>query len=61
MTGPQLKEARERAGLTQEQVGAQLGIHRVTVTRWEDPRTKLSKGKALRYMDAIAALTERAA
>lgn len=33
--GHRLRAARELAGLTQEQVAAELGVHSVTVSRWE--------------------------
>jgi transcriptional regulator with XRE-family HTH domain len=56
MDGTELKEAREAAGLTQEQVAAQMGIHRVTVIRWEQPKP-VRKGKATRFLQAIADLT----
>lgn len=60
MTGTELKEAREAAGLTQEQVAAQMGIHRVTVVRWEGPQ-QVRKGKATRFLQAIADLSKKAA
>jgi DNA-binding XRE family transcriptional regulator len=35
MTPTELKVARERLGLSQEQLAIALGVHRVSVVRWE--------------------------
>ena len=35
MTGRELKALRLRRGMTQEALGAELGVHRVTVNTWE--------------------------
>lgn len=35
MTGNELKQARQSAGLTQQQLGERWGLHRVTVQLWE--------------------------
>jgi DNA-binding XRE family transcriptional regulator len=35
MKPPELKEARARLGLTQEQLATGLDVHRLTVIRWE--------------------------
>jgi putative transcriptional regulator len=37
-----VRELRERAGLTQEQFAARLGVTFPTINRWENGRAKLS-------------------
>jgi DNA-binding transcriptional regulator YiaG len=59
-TGAELKEARENAELTQEQVADQLGVSRVTVTLWEG-KAEVKKPKADRFLKAVADLSEKAA
>ena len=34
-TGEKIREARKKRGLTQQQLADELGVHRVTVVRWE--------------------------
>lgn len=59
-TGTELKQAREDAELTQEQVADKLGVSRVTVTLWEG-KAEVKKPKADRFLAAVAALAEKAA
>ena len=59
-TGADLKEARERAGLTQEQIADRLHVHRVTVTAWEG-KAEVKKLKAERFLKAVADLSQAAA
>jgi DNA-binding XRE family transcriptional regulator len=59
-TGSELKEARELAGLTQEEIAAALGVHRVTVVSWEG-KAEVKPSKAKRFRDALAQLQKRAA
>lgn len=59
-TGADLKEARERAGLTQEAIADRLRVHRVTVTAWEG-KAEVKKLKAERFLQAVADLTKAAA
>lgn len=35
MSGPDLKQWREQRGLTQAQLADLIGVHRVTLARWE--------------------------
>jgi repressor LexA len=35
MKPPELKEVRARLGLTQKQLATELGVHRLSVIRWE--------------------------
>lgn len=59
-TGTELQEARERAGLTQEQVAAKLGVHRQTVTAWEG-KAQVKPLRAERFLTAVRELGEKAA
>jgi putative transcriptional regulator len=42
MTGEELRQIREDAGLTQAALAYQLGVSLTTVSRWENGRAKLS-------------------
>jgi DNA-binding transcriptional regulator YiaG len=60
-TGTELKQAREDAELTQEQVADRLGVSRVTVTLWEG-KAEVKTPKAKRFLAAVEALrSEKAA
>lgn len=59
-TGSELKEARELAGLTQEEVAAALGVHRVTVVSWEG-KAEVKPSKAKRFREAVARLSREEA
>ena len=51
----QRRSIRRDAGVSQERLARELGVHRVTVARWElgrDPRGRLRE----RYLDLLAAL-----
>lgn len=54
-SGADLKDARELAGLTQEQVAAGLGVHRQTVVAWEG-RARVVAPKADRYLRVVSDL-----
>lgn len=56
-TGETLQEARELAGLTQEQLAEALRVHRTTVVTWEG-KAVVKSSKAKRYLDAISRLQE---
>lgn len=60
MTGQRLQEARESAGLTQQQVADHLGVTRQTVVTWEG-KAEVKRSKADRFLQAVAQLTERVA
>jgi DNA-binding transcriptional regulator YiaG len=47
VTGPQLRRARRRLGLTQAQLAAQLDVHLVTVNRWEMDHVPVPKAVAM--------------
>ena len=38
MKGEEIKALRLRLGLTQTELAAEIGVHRVTVAKWEDRR-----------------------
>lgn len=58
-TGAELQEAREAAGLTQEQVAERMGLHRVTIANWE-ARARVANPKADRYLRAVRELATQA-
>ena len=47
MSPQTLKKIRDTLGLTQEQLAEQLGLQPLTVLRWENGQTPISKGRAL--------------
>jgi len=47
MTKEELKRRRERAGMTQGELAKRLGVHRVTMTRYETGAKKIPKAIAL--------------
>lgn len=53
MSGADLRALRERLGLSQGAIAAQLGVHWVTVSRWERDVSPISPVVAL----AVQALT----
>jgi DNA-binding transcriptional regulator YiaG len=61
-SGAELKDARELAGLTQEQVAHALGRHRATIVAWEaKARVKAPKAAAfLRVVSELATPREAA-
>lgn len=48
---PKIKLAavRVNAGLTQEQLGEQIGVSRATIASWENGETQISKGNLLLF------------
>ena len=42
MTGQEIKELRKRDRLTQQQLADKIGVHRVTVARWESNQKRPS-------------------
>jgi DNA-binding transcriptional regulator YiaG len=55
-TGADLKTARERAGLTQQEVADRLGHSRQTLVSWEQ-RAAVAPTKARRYLEAVRSLS----
>jgi DNA-binding XRE family transcriptional regulator len=45
--GKELKNKRESAGLTQQELADALGVHWTTISRMEHDRVKISKATAL--------------
>jgi transcriptional regulator with XRE-family HTH domain len=60
MTGAQLRTARERLGLTQEELAAKLGKHRVTIGEWEADRAEVPAWAPLALL-GLEVLERRAA
>lgn len=58
-TGADLKDQRELAGLTQEQVAEALGVSRQTVVAWEQ-RARVVAPKADRYLRVVSELATKA-
>lgn len=55
-TGADLRAARERAGLTQQEVADRLGHSRQTLVSWEQ-RASVAPTKARRYLEAVRGLS----
>ena len=49
--GQKLKEARQKAGLTQEAVAQAIGVSRQSLSNWENDRTYPDLGSVLRLSD----------
>lgn len=49
---------REAAGVTQERLAAELGVHRVTLARWEAGAAHPRGSVRAQYADLLAALHE---
>lgn len=52
------REIRERAGLTQGRIAAELGVWAETVQRWEAGTSRPRGGMRFRYARLLADLTE---
>jgi DNA-binding transcriptional regulator YiaG len=59
VTGAQVKRVREVLGLTQHQFAERLGVHPVTVAKWETDAQGI-RGPAVRLMKMLAATATRA-
>jgi len=46
MTGKDVQRLRRRLGLTQTQLAARLGVHTLTVSRWECDRVRVTEPMA---------------
>jgi len=47
MTGKELKDKRETAGLTQQEIADALGVHWTTISRMERSVVKISKATSM--------------
>jgi transcriptional regulator with XRE-family HTH domain len=54
VTGAQVKRIRQTLGLTQHQFAERLGVHPVTVAKWETDAQGI-RGPAVRLMKMLAA------
>jgi len=46
MTGPDVQRLRRRMALTQAELAARLGVHKLTVSRWECGRVRVTEPMA---------------
>lgn len=53
MTGDEIRRARERAGLTQEQLGRLVGVSLRTIGNWERGATPISARQQARLQSAL--------
>lgn len=53
--GQQLREARDKAGLTQQNVADRLFVSRSLIATWETGRRELRMSQLLAYCDVIGA------
>ena len=59
LTGADLRQYRERLGLSQSQLARALGVHVQTLSKWERDRQGIRHGAALRLvLERLAAETE---
>lgn len=56
--GRRLRQARERVGLSQEEVAEKLGVDRVTVTQWESGRRRPSHDHLIRLAELYRTTTD---
>src|ERR1700761_2991390 len=56
-----VREARVRAGMTQEQLASRLGVAFATVNRWENGRSGMSAAVRRRFAELLAGLDDEAA
>src|SRR2546429_576058 len=54
--GPRLRELREQAGLTQEQLAERAGVKRDAVARWERNNREPSWGNILAEREGVSAI-----
>jgi DNA-binding transcriptional regulator YiaG len=60
VSGTELRDEREAAGLTQEAVADALGLSRQTIVTWES-RARVVKPKADKYLRVVRDLASKAA
>lgn len=58
--GPILREMREASGLPQWQVAERMGVHRVSVHRWESDQSPISLDNFLAFCEAAEGNAVRA-
>jgi len=56
--GTRIKLAREREGLSQEDVARRFKVHRAAVSQWENGKTHPSSGKLAELADVLSVSTE---
>jgi DNA-binding transcriptional regulator YiaG len=58
MEGDEIARRRTALGLTQQQLADAVGVHRITVTRWEAGRV-IPRGLAARQLETTLACLEK--
>ena len=59
MTPAEIREWRERHGWSQKQLGAALGVHAMTISRWETGAMEVAHPEMLRLaLERLAQRTE---
>jgi transcriptional regulator with XRE-family HTH domain len=53
LVGRRIAQARNQQGLTQEQLGAKIGVHQVTVTNWESGSRAINVINLVLVADAL--------
>lgn len=53
VTGKILKQLRESAGLSQEDVAMRMNVSRISVSRWENGRRDIAFLDLLRYVNSV--------
>jgi len=56
--GSRIKYARERAGLSQEDVARRFKVHRAAVSQWENGKTRPASGKLAELADVLSVSAE---
>ena len=61
MTGTEVRRLRRRLGLTQAQLAARLGVHKLTVSRWERGQVRVTEpmSRLLRLLAATEPTTKK--
>ena len=60
MTGAELRNVRHRLALTQQQLGEKLGVHRVTIAKWEASAAPIPRAIMLAVAGLAPPLASRA-
>lgn len=59
VTGEQLRQVRKELGLTQKQMGDELGVHGRQIRFWENEERKFNRGTVLAYLYLLGQFENR--